>query len=60
MKFKVRKSKTDGQWKFKLVASNGETIMTSEAYHNKQDALQTIHSIIRGVGSASIEIEGED
>lgn len=43
------------QWRFRLVAANGRIISHSgESYHNKQDALDTITSIINGARRADV------
>jgi uncharacterized protein YegP (UPF0339 family) len=54
MKVVVKKS-GDGQFRFNLVASNGQIVATSETYTRKAAALDTIESIKKNVGSATIE-----
>lgn len=44
MIFELFKDKS-GKFRFRLVAANGEIVMTSEDYTRKQKALQTIDSI---------------
>ena len=44
-KFKLRQSKRNQKWYWKLVARNGETIAVSEPYNSKQSALNGISSI---------------
>jgi uncharacterized protein YegP (UPF0339 family) len=41
----VPKKTSNGQFRFNLVASNGQTVATSETYTRKQSALDTIESI---------------
>jgi hypothetical protein len=36
------KSLVDGQFRFRLVARNGKTIASSEAYHRKASMMKTI------------------
>jgi uncharacterized protein YegP (UPF0339 family) len=43
MKFVVKKT-SNGQFRFNLVASNGQTVATSETYMRKASALETIES----------------
>ena len=54
MKFVVKKA-SNGQFRFNLVATNGQVVATSETYARKQSALDTIASIKGKVGSAQIE-----
>jgi uncharacterized protein len=56
MKFVVKKT-SNGQYRFTLVASNGQTVATSESYTRKASALETIASIKKNVGSADIDDE---
>lgn len=53
----VMKTRSDGQWMFNLVAGNGEVVATSEGYHNREDALHTIHRIMQMVPDAKIADE---
>jgi uncharacterized protein len=53
MKFEIKKSST-GQFRFNLVASNGQVVATSETYARKQSALDTIASIKKSVGNANV------
>jgi uncharacterized protein YegP (UPF0339 family) len=59
MKFVVTKA-TNGQYRFNLVASNGQVVATSEGYTRKQSALDTIASIQKNAGSATIDDETTD
>ena len=43
MRFVVKKT-SNGQYRFNLVASNGQTVATSETYTRKQSAIDTIES----------------
>jgi uncharacterized protein YegP (UPF0339 family) len=56
MKFVVKKT-SNGQFRFNLVASNGQVVATSESYTRKASALETIESIKRNAGSASLDDE---
>ena len=59
MKFVVKKS-SNGQFRFNLVASNGQVVATSEAYQQKASALSTIASIQKNAGAATIDDETTD
>ena len=59
MKFVVKKS-SNGQFRFNLVASNGQTVATSESYQQKKSALDTIASIQKNAGAATIDDETTD
>lgn len=54
MKFVVKKS-SNGQFRFNLVAGNGQVVATSETYTRKAAAVATIESIKKSVGSAAVE-----
>lgn len=54
MKFELKNS-SNGQFRFNIVASNGQVVATSEAYTRKQSALDTIASIQKGVGAAKVD-----
>jgi uncharacterized protein YegP (UPF0339 family) len=54
MKFQVKKT-ASGEFRFNLLASNGQVVATSESYSRKQSALDTIESIKKNVGGASVE-----
>lgn len=54
MKFVVKKT-SNGEFRFNLVASNGQVVATSESYKAKASALSTIESIQKNAGSASID-----
>ncbi|MEH3068855.1 MAG: YegP family protein [Aeromicrobium erythreum] len=53
MKFVIRRQ-IDGQYYFKIVASNGETLAHSEGYRSKQSAKNAIDLIRRYAGSAVV------
>ena len=59
MKFVVKKS-SNGQFRFNLVASNGQIVATSESYKQKKSALDTIASIQTNAGAATIDDETTD
>lgn len=54
MKFVITKD-AKGEFRFKLVASNGQTVATSEGYTAKASALSTIESIKAKAGAATID-----
>lgn len=54
MKFVVKKT-SNGEFRFNLVASNGQVVATSESYKQKASALNTIESIQKNVGGASVD-----
>ena len=56
MKFVVKKT-SNGQFRFNLVASNGQVVATSESYKRKGSALDTIASIQKNVGGAKVDDE---
>jgi len=56
VKFVVKKTSNE-QFRFNLVASNGQIVATSETYTRKQSALDTIESIKNNAAAASIDNE---
>jgi uncharacterized protein YegP (UPF0339 family) len=56
MKFVVKKT-SNGQFRFNLVASNGQVVATSESYKRKGSALDTIASIQKNAGGAKVDDE---
>ena len=54
MKFVIKKS-SDGQFRFTLVASNGQVVATSETYSRKASAMSTIASIQKNAASAAVD-----
>jgi uncharacterized protein YegP (UPF0339 family) len=54
MKFQLKKT-SNGQFRFNLVAPNGQIVATSETYERKQSALDTIASIKKNAGSADVD-----
>jgi len=54
VKFVLKKTSND-QFRFNLVASNGQIVATSETYTRKQSALDTIESIQKNVAAATID-----
>ena len=54
MHFVVKKTSND-QYRFNLIASNGQVVATSETYVRKQSALDTIDSIRRNAAEAKVE-----
>ncbi len=57
MKFTIQKSAKNGQFWFRIVASNGQILATSEMYAAKASAEGAIASIQRSAGSAPIDDE---
>ncbi len=53
-KFEINKDKA-GEFRFKLVAVNGETIAVSEGYTNKESALKGIESVKQNASEAVID-----
>ena len=56
MKFMVKKT-SNGEFRFNLVASNGQVVATSESYKQKASAMNTIASIQKSAGEAKVEDE---
>lgn len=54
MKFVVKKA-SNGQFRFNMVASNGQVVATSETYQRKSSALDTITSIQKNAGGATVD-----
>jgi len=52
-KFELYKDKK-GEYRFRLVASNGQTIATSEGYSSKDGALKGIESVKKNAPGADI------
>ena len=59
MKLVVKKS-SNGDFRFNLFASNGQTVATSESYKRRQSALDTIASIQKNAGPAAVVDETKD
>lgn len=53
-KFVVKKG-TTGKFHFNLVASNGETVATSESYQSRDSALKGIDAVRRAAADAVID-----
>jgi uncharacterized protein YegP (UPF0339 family) len=54
VKFVVKKA-SNGEYRFNLVASNGQIVATSETYKEKRSALATIESIKKNAGEATLD-----
>lgn len=54
MKFVLKRTSND-QFRFTIVASNGQVVATSEAYKRKASAMDTIASIKQRVGTATLD-----
>jgi uncharacterized protein YegP (UPF0339 family) len=59
MKFVVKRG-SNGQFRFTLVASNGQVVATSESYQRKTSALDTIASIQKNAAAATVEDQTAD
>lgn len=57
MKFVIKKSASSGQYWFRIVTSNGQTLASSEQYVAKQSAKDAIASIKANAASATTEDE---
>lgn len=53
MKFEIFKG-TNGQYYFRIKASNGQTVAISEGYIQKQSAKDTIESIKKNAATATV------
>jgi uncharacterized protein len=51
----VLKKTTNGQYRFNLVAGNGEIIATSESYKTKSGAVNGIDSVKRNAPDAPVD-----
>jgi uncharacterized protein YegP (UPF0339 family) len=58
MKFVVKKS-SNGEYRFNMVASNGQTVATSEGYKEKRSALATIESIKKNAAAAATDDQAQ-
>jgi len=54
MKWEVYKDKA-GEYRWRLVAANGEIVAASEGYKNKKDAIETINIIKEFARRADVE-----
>jgi uncharacterized protein YegP (UPF0339 family) len=54
MKFVVKKT-SNGQFRFNLIASNGQVVATSETYTRKTSAMDTIASIKQNASGATVD-----
>jgi uncharacterized protein len=54
MKFVMKKT-SNNQFRFNLVASNGQVVATSETYTRKASAMDTIESMRKNVAGATID-----
>jgi uncharacterized protein YegP (UPF0339 family) len=53
MKFVIKKTSND-QFRFNVVASNGQVVATSETYTRKRSALDTIASMQQKLSAATV------
>ncbi len=56
----VLKKGTSGKFHFNLVAANGQVIATSEAYENRQSALNGIDSVKANAPGAEVDDQTKD
>jgi uncharacterized protein YegP (UPF0339 family) len=54
VKYQIKKS-SNGQFRFNVVASNGQVLATSETYVKKASAISAIESIKKNAAGADIE-----
>lgn len=53
MQFEIHRA-SGGQFYWRIVASNGQVLATSETYYNKADAQAAAESVQRGAASAPL------
>jgi uncharacterized protein YegP (UPF0339 family) len=56
----VVKKSSNGQFRFNVVASNGQVAATSESYTRRDSAMDTIAFIRKNAGTASVDDETAD
>jgi uncharacterized protein len=56
MRFVIKKTSND-QFRFNIVAGNGQVVATSETYTRKESAMDTVRSIQAGAGNARVDDE---
>jgi hypothetical protein len=54
VKFEIRKSSAHQPYHWRIVASNGQVLATSENYASKQSAKSACESVIKSAGDAEI------
>lgn len=54
MKFEIHRA-SGGQYYWRIVASNGQVLATSETYYNRTDAQAAAESVKSQAGSAPID-----
>ncbi|WP_284292722.1 YegP family protein [Luteimicrobium album] len=54
MKFTIQKSEKTGQYWFRIVASNGNILASSEQYAQKSSAVSAVESIKQRAGDAEV------
>lgn len=54
MKFQIKRT-SNNQFRFNIVASNGQVLATSETYVQKASAVSAIESIKKNIAAASTE-----
>jgi uncharacterized protein YegP (UPF0339 family) len=53
-KFEINKDKS-GEYRFKLIVGNGQTIAVSEGYKSKESAMKGIESVKENAAKAAVE-----
>lgn len=53
MQFEIRRA-SGGQYYWRIVATNGQVLATSETYYNKQDARSAAESVKRSAADAPV------
>lgn len=54
MQFEIRRATGSQKYYWRIVASNGQVLATSETYWNKQDAINAADSVRRNAATAPI------
>ena len=53
MQFEIRRA-SGGQYYWRILATNGQVLATSESYYNKADALSAVESVRRDAAGAQV------
>jgi uncharacterized protein YegP (UPF0339 family) len=57
MKKRIELYRSNGEWRFRFVAGNGEIVAQSEGYENRADALHAAELVRAGFADAPIQDE---
>ena len=60
MKILIKQSKRNRQWRIYFTGGNNKTLLTSEQYKNKSDAVKTAELVKTGFSDCEIEIVPAD